>query len=274
MRRLALILSLTFTFAMFAAYSLEAQGPALSGVLGTADRLKGTAEAPGQAAVESAAAAKKFIFVMFWKEKNAQTDKVWGTLQAAAAKYADTAEVASIQTTDPAEKAIVDRFKVSKAPMPLVLAVAPCGAVTKAFQGNLEEKQLAVAFVSPCEQLCMKAIQDSKLVFVCVVYETPKDGDPTIPEGIKDFQEDKKYTKVTEVVLLNATDKNEADFLKELKINTKAQKPVSVLLAPGAMIGTFDVSATKQQIVSKLAAAQSGCCPGGKCGPGGCGPKK
>jgi hypothetical protein len=268
----SLVLSLIWTIATFTTFSLEAQGPAFSGPLGTAEGL--IAEGQGQPALENAAAMKKFLFIMFWKEKNAQTDRVWSTLQAAAAKYSDLANVVSVQTTDPVEKAIVERFKVSKAPMPLVLAIAPCGAVTRAFPGRLEEKQIAAAFVSPCEQLCMKAIQDNKLVFVCVVYETPKDGEASLPSGVKDFREDKKYTKVTEVVLLNATDKNEADFLKELRIDTKAQKPISVLLAPGAMIGTFDVSASKQQIVAKLASAQSGCCPGGKCGPGGCCPKK
>ena len=64
------------------------------------------------------------------------------------------------------------------------------------------------------------------------------------------------------------------DFLKELSIDTKAKKPVSVLLAPGALIGTFEAATTKEQIVAKITASQSGCCPGGNCGPGGCGPKK
>jgi len=43
---------------------------------------------------------------------------------------------------------------------------------------------------------------------------------------------------------------------------------------PASMIAKFDAAATKQQIVAKLTSAQSGCCPGGKCGPNGCGPKK
>jgi hypothetical protein len=229
---------------------------------------------PGQKAMQKAAEGGKFLFVLFWRDQTTQTDKTWESLKNAADKCADNADVVPIRTTDPAEKAIVDKFNVSKSPMPLILAVAPCGAVTKAFPGNFDERQLASAFVSPCEQLVMKNIQSSKLVFVNVVYEVPADGEAAVPQGVKDFKADAKYDKATEIVTLNATDKKEADFLKELSIDVKAKKPISVLLAPGALIGTFGANVTKQQIVTKISSAQSGCCPGGKCGPGGCGPQK
>lgn len=236
-----------------------------------------TAEAqasPGQTAMQKAADGGKFLFILFWKDQTTQTDKTWKALQSAAEKNADKADAFPIRTTDAAEKAIVDKFNVSKSPMPLILAIAPCGAVTKAFPGNFDEKQLASAFVSPCEQLVMKGIQSSKMVFVNVVYEVPAEGEAAVPQGVKDFKADEKYAKATEIITVNATDKKEADFLKELSIDTKAKKPVSVLLAPGAMIGTFEENVTKEQIVTKISSAQSGCCPGGKCGPGGCGPKK
>jgi hypothetical protein len=233
-----------------------------------------TSLSPGQTAMQNASSAGKFLFIHFWKEKNPQTEKTWKALQAGAAKYADTADVVTLQTTDPAEKAIVGQFNVSKAPMPLILSIAPSGAVTKAFQSNFDEKQLAAAFVSPCEQLVMKAIQSNKLVFVCVAYDKSADGQTEIPQCVKDFKADEKYSSVTETVTLNAADEREAKFLKELQDNTKEKKPVAVLLAPGALIGTFDAKADKKQIIAKITDAQAGCCPGGSCGPGGCGPKK
>jgi hypothetical protein len=107
----------------------------------------------GQAAIDRVAAAQKFAFIFFWKEKTPQTDKAWSTLQTAATQWSDAAVVVSIKVTDPAEKPVVDRYGVSRAPMPLVLAVAPCGAITKAFTGTFDEKQLRAAFVSPGTQL-------------------------------------------------------------------------------------------------------------------------
>ena len=228
----------------------------------------------GQAAIDKTLAAGKYAFIFFQKGKNQQADKVLSVWQTALAKLADKAEIVPIQITDAAEKALVDRYNVSHSPMPLVLSIAPSGAVTKAFTGAFDEKQISAAFVSPCEGLCMKAIQSNKMVFVCVAYEVAADGQATIPQGVKDFQADEKYAKATEIVTLKAADKEEANFLKELQIDTNAKKPVSVLLAPGALIGTFEAATTKEQIVAKISAAQSGCCPGGKCGPNGCGPKK
>jgi hypothetical protein len=229
----------------------------------------------GQAVIDRAATAQKYVFLFFWKDKNPQTDKAWNVLQPAVANMADSAEVVSIQSTDPAEKQIVDKYGVSRAPMPLVLAVAPCGAITKAFTGAFDESNLHAAFVSSCMQLCLKALQDRKLVFVCVVDQANPQYPVTIPKCVEDFRADAEYGSATEIILVNARDQGEAAFLKDFQVDPQAQKPVVVFLAPpGSMIGKFDGAATKQQFLVKLASAQSNPCAGGKCGPGGCGPKK
>ncbi|HLA85250.1 MAG TPA: hypothetical protein VJL29_10680 [Thermoguttaceae bacterium] len=228
-----------------------------------------------QAVLDRAAAAGKYTFLFFYREKNEQTDKAWSVFEPAAAKLAKSAETVSIQITDPAEKPICDRYGVSRAPMPLVLAIAPCGAITKGLTKGFDETQLRDAFVSRSTERCMKALQSRKLVFICVVDQPGPQGQATIPQGVEDFKADAKYARATEIVLVSASDKAEAEFLKEMQVDPSGPKPVAVFLAPpGAMIGKFDGKATKQQIVAKLTSAQSGCCPGGQCGPGGCGPKK
>ncbi len=228
-----------------------------------------------QAAIAQAAAANKYLFIFFWKEQNQQTDKAWNILQPAIANMAGQADIVSIQTTNPAEKAVVERYGVSRAPMPLVLAIAPCGAITKAFNGAFDENQLRTAFVSPCTQLSMKALQASKLVMICVVDQANQQDPVVLPQGVQDFKADGKYGGATEIVVLNALDQAETPFLKELQVDANSPKPVIVFFAPPAsMIGKFDATATKQQIIAKLTSAQSGCCPGGKCGPNGCKPKQ
>ena len=228
-----------------------------------------------KAAVDHAAAAHKYVFLFFWKENNPQTDKAWSVLQTAAANMADSAEMVSVQITDPAEKQIVDKYDVTRAPIPLVLAVAPCGAITKAFTKAFDEKQLHAAFVSPCTQLCLKALQSRKLVLACVVDQANPQDPVTIPKAVKDFKADAKFGPATKIVLVNARDEGEAAFLRGFQVDPRAQKPVIVFLAPpGAMIGKFNGTTTKQQLLAQLASAQSNPCAGGKCGPGGCGPKK
>ncbi|MHB8901785.1 MAG: hypothetical protein ACYC6Y_23770 [Thermoguttaceae bacterium] len=234
----------------------------------------GNQASPGQAAIEKAASAKKFALVLFWKERGAQTDKAWGDLQSAA-RTANWAEITAVQATDPAERQLVARYDLSRAPMPLVLAIAPCGAVTKAITGSITEAQVQSAYVSPCTQLCLKAIQDRKLVMLCVMDRKDPYRPAGVPQGVQDFKADGRYGPATEVVLVNATDQAEAAFLQDLQVDPREPKPVTVLLAPpGAMVGKFDSRATKEQMVAQLTAAQSNPCAGGKCGPNGCGPKK
>lgn len=229
----------------------------------------------GMAVIERAAAAEKFAFVFFWKEQSPQTDKAWSVLQPAMAKLADRAEVTAVRVTDPAEKELVARYDLGRSPMPLVLAIAPCGAVTKAFPGGFTEAQLRTAFVSPCTQLCLKAIQDQKLVLVCVVDQQGAREPVTLPRAVQEFKADGRFGPATEIVLINASDEGESAFLQELQVDPRTPKPLTVFLAPpGSVIGKFDARATKEQFVAQLAAVQSDPCAGGKCGPNGCGPKK
>ena len=229
---------------------------------------------PAQATIDRAAAANKYVFLFCWKERDQKTDAAKAAFDQATAKYAASADVALVQINDAAEKAIVDKYGLSRAPMPLVLSIAPCGAITKAFTKAVDETQIRTAFVSACTQQCLKGLQDRKLVFVCVVDKADPNAPLTVPKGVGDFKADQKYGPATEIVLVDAQDKGEATFLKELDVAPAVAKPMVVFLAPpGALVGRFgDVS--KDVLVAQLVAAQSNPCAGGKCGPGGCGPKK
>lgn len=227
----------------------------------------------GLTAMARAAAANKYLFVFFWKEKSPQADAVWNVLQPAMGRLAEWADWTAVRITDPAEKPLVERFGVDRAPMPLVLALAPNGAITKAFPGKLEESQLRAAFVSPGTELCLKALQDRKLVLLCVGEPPPPQNRLVVPAGVGQFKADPRYARMTEVVLLDPREPAEKDFLQELRIDPRIG-PVTVLMAPpGGVVGKFPGSVSKDQLVAKLATSRSAC-PDGKCGPNGCGPKR
>ncbi len=230
---------------------------------------------PGQAALDRAAAENKYLFIFFYKEKNPATDAAWNVFDPATGRLADKADAVAVNVTDPAEKPLVDRFDLTRAPMPLVLAIAPNGAITKAIAVKLDEKQLASAFVSPCTQQCMKALQGRKLVLLCVQQRAPQQATAAIPQGVAEFAADPRFAQATEVVVMDPRDESEAAFMKDLAIDPRAGAPVTVFLAPpGTVVGKFAPAATKEQLAAKLATAQSNPCAGGKCGPNGCGPKK
>jgi hypothetical protein len=229
----------------------------------------------GMAAIRQAAGADKYLFVFFWKEKNQKTSTMWEAFQSAMSKVTDKAESVAVNVSDPGEKKVVAKFGVDRSPLPLVLALAPNGAITKGFPLKFDEKQLSKAFVTPCTAQCLKALQSRKLVLLCIQARSPQVQQVSLQKGVTDFAADTRYGAATEVVAVDPTDPAEASLLQEFKVDPQTSGPVTLFLAPpGSLVAKFTGKVTKEQLVAKLASAQSGCCPGGQCGPGGCGPKK
>jgi hypothetical protein len=226
----------------------------------------------GAAAIDKAAEDGKYLFIFFWKENDEQARKMFGVFKSAVGNMGKTADSVAVQVTDPNEKLVVDKFDVSRAPMPLVLALAPNGAVTKALPVRFTEEQLREGFVSPCTARCMKALQDRKLVLLCVQNHQTQFR-VAAWQGAQSFKADPRFTEATELVAVDPGDAREAAFLETLRVDPGTSQAVTVLLAPpGQPIARFTGAVSKDQIVAKVTSAQSGCCPGGKCGPGGCCP--
>ena len=263
-KRSAMIVSLVVCVVWMAALTTTAATPATGTDLGSS---------AGATAIEKAAKNNKYLFIFFYAGQDANSGAMNGVFQAAMAKMTDRADSIAVSVADPAEKPLVDKFGVRGAPMPIVLAIAPTGAATKAFPKQFDEAQFQQAFVTPCTAKCMRAIQDRHLILICVQNGKTQFNQEAM-QGVEAFKADPKYAEATEVVVLNPTDKAEQPFLKALQVNPQTATAVTLLVTPpGAPVASFEGAVTKEEIAAKLASAQSGCCPGGKCGPGGCGPK-
>jgi hypothetical protein len=226
----------------------------------------------GLEAITKAAADKKYLFAFFWSSDNDQTAAMKKVFEDATAKVADRSLTVSVRVSDPAERGIVKKYDLERAPMPLVLAIAPNGAITGGFPTKFEEQQLLDAFASPGTEKCMKALQDGKLVFLCVQNDTTTSNEEAL-QGVTDFKSDERYASATEVILLDPREAAEASFLGDLKINPGTTTAVTAFLAPpGSVIAEYQGATTKEALITALEQANTGCGPGG-CGPGGCAPK-
>ena len=225
----------------------------------------------GMAAIDSAARSGKHLFIYFWKANDKQNQSTYGVFKNAMDKWTDSTDSIAVQITDPNERPIVDKYGVSRAPMPLVLALAPNGAVTKAFPLTFDEKKLLEGFASPCTAQCLKALQEQKLVLLCVQNEKTQLAREAMSASMT-FKADPRFAKATEIVVVNPEDRAEQSLLKDLKVNPRSLQAVTVVLAPpGQPVASFVGAVTKEQIVAKISA---GPCADGKCGPGGCCPPK
>ena len=254
------------------AESIEASVPQTATVVEAEPTSATTAEPGiGENARKEAAEAGKYLFAFFHKNEDAETATMRRIFEETVPKIADRAHIVIIDIANPNERAIVDEFDLSRAPMPLVLAIAPNGAVTGGFPGKFTEEDLLGAFASPCTQNCMKFLQSGKLVFLCVQNDVTRSKDEAM-EGVRQFAADERFSSATEIVTLDPKDSAEEDFLADLQIDPDTESSVTILLVPpGSPIGKFEGPTTKDQLVDLLMKASSACGPGG-CGPGGCGP--
>ena len=227
----------------------------------------------GIAAIKQAADAGKYLFLFFFKAEDDQTLAMRKVLDKAMERATDRAQSVAVNITDASAKAVVDQFDLSRAPMPLVLAMAPNGAITGGFPAKFSEQQLLDAFASPGTEKVMKQLQDGKLVFVCVQNDKTRSNDAAM-QGVREFKADGRFASATEIVTIDPSDKRETGFLTKLKVSSDIAEATTVFVVPpGTAIGKFAGETNKDVLVEVLGNANTGCGPGG-CGPGGCGPKK
>jgi len=225
---------------------------------------------PAATAIHEAAQANKFIFIFFYRAEDEATLAARTTFDAAMEKLAERANAAAVNIADPQERALVAKYQLTRSPMPLVLAMAPTGAVTRSFPVRFTEEQLKTAFVSPGMQKCLKALQDRKMAFLCVQNGTTQHNAEAL-QGVRDFAADPQYAKTTEIITIDPTDTAEESLLKQFKVDPKTEEAVTVFLAPpGATVATYTGETKKDVLMAAAKTAAKGCDPKSGC----CAPKK
>tara|TARA_R110002111_G_C6007511_1_gene374233 strand:+ start:8489 stop:9283 length:795 start_codon:yes stop_codon:yes gene_type:complete len=210
-----------------------------------------------------AAASKqnKYTFIMFWKDQDDATKAMWNNLQQNLAGKTDTTTFVAVNTNDPAEENLVKEYGVSRAPMPLTLAIAPNGAITGSFVKQINADYIQQSFVSPAKSRCMLTLQSRKMVLLCV-NPGAKSG---MPQGVQNFKAIPCYKDVVEVVSVSAGESGESAFLQELEVTPQNDQTTVVFMAPpGVMVGKFNGNVTQEQLIAELKKA------GKSCGVDGC----
>jgi hypothetical protein len=246
-------------------------GPAATAAEPSADQAdKDTAELAA-VAIKRAAKANKYMFVLAYRTEDEPTKAARKILAAVMEKCADRALSTTVSVTDPLERGFVGEYGLNRAPTPLVLAIAPNGAVTRSFAEPLDEAQFDTAFVSPCTQKSLKALQERKLVFICVQNDQTQHNAEAM-KGVREFAAEANFAKTTEIIPLDPADAAEENFLKQLKVDPKTAEAVTVFMAPpGATVASYTGETKKDVLVAAAKKAAKGCDPKSGCCPA---PKK
>jgi hypothetical protein len=265
MTRLSAMLLAVAMLALWVRSQAVMAAPPAATIPGDGARPAKAAASPGVAAIEKAAKDNKYVFIFFFAGQDTNTGAMYGVFQTAMKKLTDRADSIAIHVASAAEKPIIDYYGVRGAPMPLVLAIAPTGAATRAFPKTFNEAQFQQAFVSPCTATCMRAIQDRRSILLCVQSDKTQFNKEAM-QGVKAFQADPQYTKGTEIVTLNPADEVEQSFLKALQVDPRTPVAVTLLVTPpGAPVARFTGAVSKGQIEAGLKQAQTSCGPNCNC---------
>lgn len=209
----------------------------------------------------TAAGEQKFTFLVFFKDNGPATQAMAQTVKRGTDSRADRATMAYVNVSLPAEKALVDRFGAGRAPMPLMIAVAPNGAVTRVVPTTTSDEQIEKSFVTPAMATCMKSMQQGKLVFLCV-QSNPNAGPPV---GVHNFQNDPQFQGRAVVVPINTADTREAELIRQLESDVANKGATTVFMAPpGVLVGKFYPTATKEELAAAMHKAGK-CCDDPHC---------
>ena len=208
----------------------------------------------GVSALRRAAEAKQYLFAFVYEQEDEATRAARKTFEAAVAKVTPAAKSVRVDRSLPEEKEMVEKFGLQTAPVPIVLAIAPNGAVTGSIKGaDLTEGRLRDAVASPAMQQCLKALQEQKLVFICLQNGQTK-GNEAAMKGVN--------------VKVDPSDPTEAKLLAQLKADPKTKRASTTFLAPPGMIVTqVDGATSKAALEASLKKAMAacsgaaGCCP-------------
>lgn len=224
---------------------------------------------PAERAIEGAVKGGKHAFVLFYRPAASEDRKMAGTFARADAKLRAKAIFALVDVSSRVESRLIDKYRVRRAPLPLTLVIAPNGAIVRAFTRTVDQKALAAAFASPKVAEMFKALQERRLVTLCLQGAATKHNGES-RRAAERLVGDSKLKG--QAVLIMADPRKEADLLKRCGITSlPLESTVLMIVPPGRLVATVAGATTKDALMAKLVTALASCGPG--CSPGGCAPR-
>ncbi|MGE5343503.1 MAG: hypothetical protein ACM3SY_18700 [Candidatus Omnitrophota bacterium] len=216
-------------------------------------------------AMDLAMRSGKFISLIFYEKK----DPAYHTMSTCIDNFAKSSQgkliVHQSRVSDPREKEIVDRFDIRRARLPVILIIAPNGAVTAGYEQKVTLDQVKKSVEVPELMLkVLKPLQERKITLVLLQNEKTKFNKES-SKAINDFIRDPKYKKVVSTINANPSASGSREFLRQCSLATpQTEAVVVVMLPPKTIAKVLKGKITKADVEASLQTCTpgSGCCPG------------
>lgn len=172
-----------------------------------------------------------------------------------------------VLTTEGKENSVIKKFGVDRAPLPVVLVLAPNGAITGGFPESVTNQQLEKSIVSELTMKILKPLQEQKIVLVSLQNKKTKFNREST-NALNDFSSDSRLRGSVDIIKEDPDNTEIKDFLKQCKLEKKITEATIVFLVPpGSIAGVFTGKITKDTLIAALSKCGSGGCGTAPCGP-------
>jgi len=208
----------------------------------------------------------RYLFFIFYKEE----DKLFNAMKATLGEFEKESSkkiiIYTASIVNEKEKDVVVKYGLSRAPLPIVLALAPNGAVTGGFPREVDKQQLTSCFIPELTAKILKFLQEQKIVLVLLQNKNTKYNMESM-KAASDFSEEPQVKGFVEIIMADPGDTKNKEFIAQARLDVNmSEATVVFLIPPGSIAGVYPGKITKATLMGALAA-----CSSGGCGSGGCG---
>ena len=219
--------------------------------------------------IEKANKSCKPVFLVVYNINGAEADKAFAIANEAKNNYKGSSVVIKMNTSDAANNGLVSKYRLTGAPLPLILVLDKNGtAAGGAILKDATSQKLVDLVPTPKTSEMIKAIDDGKSVYV-VFYKESMTSKKNIMENctVACAKMDNKSV----VMQIDLDDKKEAKLFQRMKCDLNAKEPVTyVINSSGQITGTYTGLTDVNTLVSSAKKVPaSSCCPSGS-KTGGC----
>ena len=221
-------------------------------------------QSAAEMAIQKATEGNKYLFLVFYKQSDPKSEEMKQVAAQAQKEVSARANVAYIDVADESEQALIEKYGIDQAPIPITLVMAPNGAIVTGFPEKVSMEDLQHAFVSPKMAEIIKATQDQKLVYLYIANPSIK----YYKENLTTIQEaaETDLSGSARVIEVDPEDKEEAALIEQCKVEVPVNETNLLIVNGGYIVGRLTGKIDKQTLLQTTISGCGGgsCCPGAK----------
>jgi len=215
-------------------------------------------------AIALARNSRQYLFILFYDKEDDMLKKMEDTIRTFRSKSSSKVLTYMASTLSDKESAVILKYGVNRAPLPLLLVFARNGAITGGFPQKVTTEQLTKSCSVPeLVMSILRPLQEGKIALVSLQNNKTKFNQES-DKAVHDFTSDEKLKPFVEVIKADPDDKKNADFLTQCKLDkTISEATVVFIIPPGSVVGVYPGKITKDTLMAALSSCKSGssCCP-------------